>query len=465
MSLTKVTQSMIEGGYVNPLDYGVVPNSQAAAVANLAAFNAAFAAAYANKLPVRTDGNIYYLSDTLYLPDIQQSSSGAMPAGFVWETDNTRIICTDTTKQAVLSVPISANYNSGYAHFGKLHLSYLTQSASGIGFNLNNMNHSSFGEIYTSNCDTGFFGKSVFAVTWVAFRGYLARISAEFNPLAAGSAGTACTSLKGAIYSVLSAHGMKFINNFYSDITGFADSSSLGATYLPAGEVPIALNIGGGTGSTYKLGCEQWQGVVVRASASSTFATVDLGLITGVADQWDTSVTYSNITVGQNAIVSVAASSALILDNAGLGSTTWANGPMTLVYVGSDSTVTHTAGYLLVTGPQTSFAQVAGNLKGYKPIGNRFNNFSPTIYGAIPLEGLVIQNVDVVLSGVGNYTATWPSAFVFMVSVTAQVISALTYDDTKSIELLGGYGTTSTTFWTNHATAETVRVTAIGKVA
>ena len=465
MSLTKVTQSMIEGGYVNPLDYGVVPNSQAAAVANLAAFNAAFAAAYANKLPVRTDGNIYYLSDTLYFPDIQQSSSGAMPAGFVWETDNTRIICTDTSKQAVLSVPISANFNSGYAHFGKLHLSYLTQSASGIGFNLNNMNHSSFGEIYTSNCDTGFYGKSCFAVTWVAFRGYLARISAEFNPLASGSAGSACTSLKGAIYSVLCAHGMKFINNFYSDITGFADSSSLGATYLPAGEVPIALNIGGGIGSTYKLGCEQWQGVIVRTSADSTFATVDLGLVTSVTDQWDTSVTYTNMPIGQNALVSVFDACALILNNAGLGSTTWANGPMTLVYVGVDSTVTHTGGYLLQTGTQTSFTQVAGNLKGYIPIGNRFATFSPTIYGAIPLEGLVVQNVDVVTSGVGNYTATWPSTFVFIANVTAQIISAVTYDSTKSIQLLGGYGTSSTTVWTDFPTAQTIRVTAIGKVA
>jgi hypothetical protein len=456
---------MILGGYVNPLDYGAIPNLQSSATINLAAFNAAFAAAYANNLPVKTDGNTYYLSDTLYLPDIQQAASQPMPLGFVWETDNTHIVCTDINKQAVLSVPISANFNSGYTHFGKLHLSYITKSANGIGFNLNNMNHSDFGEIYTSNCDAGFFGKSVFAVTWVAFRGYLARISLEFNPLAAGSAGTACTSLKGAVYSILSAHGMKFINTFYSSITAFADSSSLGASYLPAGEVPIALNIGGGSGSTYKLGCEQWQGVVVRASTGSTFATVDLGLITGPGDQWDTSVTYSNIPVGQNAIVSINPACAIELKNAGLGSTTWTNGPMTLLYVGDDSTVTHVAGYLLTTGLQSSFVQVGNNTRGYKPIGNRFNNFSPSIFSAIPLEGLVIQNVDIVLSGVGSYTITWPNTYVFVANVSAQVISNVTYDNTKYIQILSGYSTTGCTFYTNFTTAQTVRLTSIGKVA
>lgn len=464
MALTKVTQSMIAGGYVNPLDFGVVPDSQSSAAANLAAFNAAFAAAYANNLPVKTDGNTYYISDTLYLPDIQQSSAGTVPAGFVWETDNTTLICTDTTKQAVLSAPVSANFKSGYTHFGKLHLSYITHSSTGIGFNLNNMNHSDFGEIYTSNCDTGFYGKSCFAITWVVFRGYLGRIAAEFNPLASGSAGTACTSLKGAIYSVLCAHGMKFINNFYSEITGFADSSSLDADYLPAGEIPIALNIGGGSGSTYKLGCEQWQGCVVRCSAGSTYATVDLGLISSAADQWDVSNTYTNIPVSENAIVSVTDSCTLILDNAGLGNTTWTDGPMTFVYVGDDSTVTHTSGYILQTGSQSTFVQVAGNLKGYKPIGNRFNTFSPTIYGSIPLEGLVIQSVDVTTSGVGTYAVTYPDEYVFVAFVNARVVSTLSYDPTKSVQVLAGTNS-GCTVYTDFATAQTIRVTSIGKVA
>ena len=65
MALTKATFSMIKDDVINVVDYGAVGDNS---TDNLAALNAAFAAAYANKKTVYIPSGIYCVSDTLEIP-------------------------------------------------------------------------------------------------------------------------------------------------------------------------------------------------------------------------------------------------------------------------------------------------------------------------------------------------------------------------------------------------------------
>ena len=381
---------------------------------DLTAFNNAITYCYANGKTLVTGTKTYLLSNTLYLPEVLVATNS-----FTWQSNGTTILSPLTNPNLTIMATVSnASFKRNIRIYGDLDLKFPSYLASSIGFNLGNQHTCEYGNITVSNAGTGFFCKSVFGTKWGLLKAISCKTGFKTNPLGAGSAGGACTSLVGSIQTEGTPYGIVLEATFYSSFDGYIVGGKLSSSTLVAGDIPIAIDVSGACQSTsLYFGIEDTQGVMLQTLGANNLLDCTINTQLTAANEWDSSVSYNNTT--NNALISIGSSDSVSLIQTQVSTGSWLDAAvMDILYVTSDARVTHNGGFLYKKPAQASVNIIAGTSYGYFPIGVRFNEAVPgtslITSATLPMEGLVMQRIavlsDTIVTAGGSLTVVYNQA-------------------------------------------------------